>query len=355
MYYSSNGNFVIKNQIIEGMANTEVEYKKLAGTGWCTESNGGGGAARYFSEGKTLDEAKKMCTEDDKCVAFVRTEGGVAESPEGKTLHHSNGPKCYEATDNHGCDNDYYQKNPHLLVKAASDGDPVELAKQPWWSTGKCYIKEPSVNGGWSTWSECDKSCGTGTQTRTCTNPVPYSGGTECTGEKSKTCNTKSCPVDGKWSAWSTCTKPCDGGTQTRTCTNPPPSGEGNDCQGSTEQPCNTEVCPIDGGWSSYDKCTEDCGGGTQTRFCNNPAPKGTGRSCHGSDTRDCNKTPCPVNGGWSAYGECSKSCGGGTKTRTCTQPIPVGTGSQCVGESSKRCNTDVCPVNGGWSAWSLC
>ena len=58
-----------------------------------------------------------------------------------------------------------------------------------------------SVNGGWTnfgSWSECTKTCGTGTQSRnrTCTNPAPQYGGADCTGdaEESRDCNTQPCP-----------------------------------------------------------------------------------------------------------------------------------------------------------------
>ena len=50
------------------------------------------------------------------------------------------------------------------------------------------------VNGGWSNYGACSKSCDSGIQTRTCTNPAPANGGVNCQGETSKTCNTQVCP-----------------------------------------------------------------------------------------------------------------------------------------------------------------
>ena len=58
-----------------------------------------------------------------------------------------------------------------------------------------------SVNGGYTdfgSWSECSAECGEGTQTRsrTCTNPAPANGGSDCVGEASQTrpCKERDCP-----------------------------------------------------------------------------------------------------------------------------------------------------------------
>ena len=53
-----------------------------------------------------------------------------------------------------------------------------------------------SVNGGWSSWGSCSASCGSGVQTRTCTNPAPAHGGSQCSGSSSQTCNAHACPGD---------------------------------------------------------------------------------------------------------------------------------------------------------------
>ncbi len=56
------------------------------------------------------------------------------------------------------------------------------------------------VNGGWSAWGSyttCSAACGGGTQSRsrTCTNPAPANGGSQCSGSstESNTCNTQAC------------------------------------------------------------------------------------------------------------------------------------------------------------------
>ena len=58
-----------------------------------------------------------------------------------------------------------------------------------------------SADGGWSefgAWLECSATCEgeTKNRTRTCTNPAPAHGGSDCLGESSETqkCNTLDCP-----------------------------------------------------------------------------------------------------------------------------------------------------------------
>ena len=252
--------------------------------------------------------------------------------------------------------------------------------------TQECNTQGCPVDGGYSDfgdWSECSVECegGTQTRTRTCTNPAPANGGTDCVGDATETqnCNTNPCPVDGGWSdfgAWSQCSAECGGGTQTRTrtCTNPAPANGGADCEGSaTEtQYCNEHECAVNGDWSDFgdwSECSADCGGGTQTRTrtCTNPTPANRGADCVGNatETQDCNKHECPVDGGWSEFGDwsqCSADCGGGTqtRTRTCTNPAPANEGADCVGDATETqdCNTHECPVSGGWSDfgdWSEC
>lgn len=67
--------------------------------------------------------------------------------------------------------------------------------------TDTCSVPGCPVNGGWSnwgSWGSCTKTCGTGTRTsyRSCNNPTPRHGGSNCAGSSSKrlNCATNYCP-----------------------------------------------------------------------------------------------------------------------------------------------------------------
>ncbi|EDO28041.1 predicted protein, partial [Nematostella vectensis] len=106
----------------------------------------------------------------------------------------------------------------------------------------------------WTKWTTCTRTCGTGAQMRmrTCTNPAPANGGLNCSGPANQTqeCSKQPCPVDGNWTEWSTwsyCNRPCGTGYENRSrfCSNPPPMYGGKDCKGEDHQAktCNKSIC----------------------------------------------------------------------------------------------------------------
>ena len=63
-----------------------------------------------------------------------------------------------------------------------------------------CFPTFIALNGAfslWTAWGSCSLTCGTGTQTRarSCNNPAPAHGGSNCTGSysESQNCNTSPC------------------------------------------------------------------------------------------------------------------------------------------------------------------
>ena len=162
------------------------------------------------------------------------------------------------------------------------------------------------IDGGWSDWSKwgnCSKPCGPGIKkrTRTCSNPYPFLGGKDCSGDlfEVSSCKLKDCDVDGgwgKWGEWSACNAECDQvGFQRRNrkCDNPKPSGGGDQCKGENYElkDCNGPPCndPIDGGWSEYgswEECLKNADGKWEqkrARQCNNPPPEFGGKPCSGA------------------------------------------------------------------------
>merc|ERR1719203_1941341 len=98
------------------------------------------------------------------------------------------------------------------------------------------------MNGWWSSWGSCSKSCKGGVQKRSCSNPKPTFGGRPCSGPETRKCNENILcneDVNGSWSAWGSCSKSCNGGVQKRTCSNPKPTFGGRSCSGPEIRKCN--------------------------------------------------------------------------------------------------------------------
>ncbi len=168
---------------------------------------------------------------------------GIVDSGEACDYGAANGMMCtapYGRTC-HYCDSTCNLQN----VQGPNCGDGICQANETCSSCpADCEACPLPVNGGWSSWSTCSLTCGGGTQTRTCTNPLPANVGAVCSGPSTQTCNTQACPINGGWSDWSTCSMTCGGGTQTRTCTNPSPADGGAACNGPCKESCNTQMCP---------------------------------------------------------------------------------------------------------------
>lgn len=165
-------------------------------------------------------------------------------------------------------------------------------------------------------WSNCNKTCGGGTQTRT-VNCRNQTGGivpdTSCAGTKpsaSQPCNTQTC-VTYSWytTGWGSCSKTCGGGTQSRTvyCR----SSQGaqvadSNCSGTKpvlSQTCNTQACTAcalpwggtiahGGNAVAYQTASVPYGStcASQARNCNNGTLSGsyTNKTCsvHAPETR---------------------------------------------------------------------
>lgn len=104
------------------------------------------------------------------------------------------------------------------------------------------------------------------------------------------------CATDGGWTNWSWSACPACGDNVplhgTRSCTNPAPANGGTDCVGPStwDTVCNIPSCPVNGGWSIPNGpvwnafCQPSCGPGQKWRFCNNPTPAYGGTQCRRDD-----------------------------------------------------------------------
>ncbi|XP_071104434.1 uncharacterized protein [Haliotis cracherodii] len=154
----------------------------------------------------------------------------------------------------------------------------------------------------------------------------PTSGGKPCFGESLQSrfsiCKLPSCYADGgftEWSQWtnSTCAVTCDIQatkvvSRNRSCTNPAPRGGGTNCTGLYKEfrtvNCLLSTCPIDGGFTEWtgwgpSVCNATCGPDVTTsvsrrRTCTNPPAQNGGRLCSGayreSRAVNCGFSPCP-------------------------------------------------------------
>ncbi|XP_046559756.1 coadhesin-like [Haliotis rubra] len=267
------------------------------------------------------------------------------------------------------------------------------------------------VDGGFTQWSEwdgtsCSGTCGESVtrregRRRSCTNPAPANGGSDCTGSaiqnRTVGCGLTGCPVNGGFSQWTDwndpgCSVTC-GETVSKTlsrkrsCTNPTPANGGTDCAGptteNTEVSCGVSACPdpVNGGFTQWSEwsgppCSVTCGETVtrperRRRPCTNPAPANGGSDCTGAKTEirivNCGLAGCPVNGGFSQWSEwndpgCSVTCGETSnktlsRERSCTNPTPANGGTDCAGPTTENvevnCGVSACPVDGGFSEWS--
>jgi hypothetical protein len=240
------------------------------------------------------------------------------------------------------------------------------------------YIPAPKdCHGNWGEWSKCINDlgaivdCDGGTRTRQFIVTKPASDGGTCllsgTSEISD-CNTESCPIDcsGSFTEFSECNASCGEGTQHRTFIIENENYTGDSCSfpsGYVDiKTCNNGECPIEcnGTWEITSPCNASCGGGTQqkTFISNDDSPICPYRDM--TKVVTCNTQPCHIDciGSWSDWSDCNPSCGN-RRTRTqiyhITQAAQFG-GESCnfmdKSESSESCSNIPCPIDceGHWT-----
>jgi hypothetical protein len=175
-----------------------------------------------------------------------------------------------------GVSNHYYSASDNLCKPHTTCRAGQSLSGATGTSAGICSWDPINCEGKWSSWSNCSKSCGGGTQSRTYTVTTPAAhGGAGCgqgDGRQEQSCNTHGCPVKvncvGRWSGWSGCSKSCGGGLRSRTYTISTHADGGTGCDYYSGQiqlgVCNTHGCPVScsgrwGSWSGWSRCITGC------------------------------------------------------------------------------------------------
>ncbi|XP_076800719.1 uncharacterized protein LOC143445480 isoform X3 [Clavelina lepadiformis] len=219
-----------------------------------------------------------------------------------------------------------------------------------------CFIKPCESWSTWSSWSNCSATCGTGTKLRIRTCSDGEAGGKMCPGldiEEIACASDTPCSSWSTWSHWSVCNATCGQGSKTRSrkCLN---ASENSTCAGEATESdnCNGVSCVLWSEWLPWSTCSLPCGGlGTQKRqrtcFGGNLA---CGDASDAREERSCGRLQCAPSEIWSNWSECSVTCGEfGVQERFRLCPGEM----VCPGNSTqvRQCGSNLPCIR--WTAWT--
>ena len=141
--------------------------------------------------------------------------------------------------------------------------------KQP--ITRRCTV------GGWSSWSQCSKTCGVCTlnRNRVCTDGLKICDSSECTGidkfEESKIIELDNCCFWGNWGEWSGLSKTCGSTSRTRnrSCKGGHASGTAKQCGGGDTfelDYVDQDDCCTWNNWGEWSGIKQTCESSIRTR-----------------------------------------------------------------------------------------
>jgi len=289
-----------------------------------------------------------------------------------------------------GCTEDGGQKYRVRAIEQMPEKDG-KACSGPLRETTSCSVTRivrPCAVSSWSEWTDCQHTCGGGTQTRARrVEEHSVGGGNPCSDslEELRGCNMQKCEPHGKtdcimsdWEEWSECGGGCGGPNQRDRKRQIVQLADGGaSCDGHLEETktCGfQEVDCVVSEWTNWDACDKTCGGGQQHRqreiqvFSANggkPCPPELIET-EGCNMHSCGQEDCEV-GQWTKWSECSTTCGVGQQARSreiLHDRSAGGTGCLMVLSQTKPCaqgahsnppcdRTDC--VWGQWSEWSGC
>jgi len=194
------------------------DFKLNSDIGECANWCGMHSLCKYWSFDKSKKECNLMSSLDEKQEGKTGITSGTklcARTEEYETLTHSPGCKAEDdLTDAGKCamaasalgysktvesiNADYVPKGCLLGPNTASPESVKTFFNSKNGKAGNYLYRSvckhtPVINGGWSEWGPCSKTCGGGVHRRTCDNPKPSGGGDDCPGKSEMGCNADRC------------------------------------------------------------------------------------------------------------------------------------------------------------------
>jgi len=256
----------------------------------------------------------------------------------------------------------------------------------------------PRINGNWTSWGLCSRSCAGGTKFRNCTNPAPQNGGNQCFGSSMQLCNFQPCPTtqkprwrtpkrrrrwksrwkrkifwslrrrrrysNGRWSAKHVASEDFEDQESQVSDETKSDLDETklampylNNTVNGTSSPYtltynhnsnNTQTTELDNPFSYLTNFSNSNGTDSPSTIYNHSySPStlysnhsylmnGTGSPFNGTD-------PPVIDGNWTSWSPCSRKCGSGTQFRSCSNPSPENGGFDCVGRAYRYCYNHPC------------
>ena len=102
----------------------------MTGNGYCTDADNGDGYARMYHKRMSHEEARRICKNDNHCVAYTYSLDYMNDSNNVNTIIYSSS-LC-----TNDCSNTQWQDNPFLIKQASNIHDHSN------WRTAKCYRKK---------------------------------------------------------------------------------------------------------------------------------------------------------------------------------------------------------------------